>query len=49
MYFNVNFNVLKQMYCVLVVVVKDWMSQNARHNCEKNETRFDQHPDFTRL
>ena len=34
-YFNVNFNVLKQNYCALVGVIKDWMSQNARYNCEK--------------
>jgi len=23
-YFNVNFNVLKQIYCALVGVIKDW-------------------------
>jgi len=31
-YFNVNFNVLKQNYCAMVGVIKDWMSQNARYN-----------------
>jgi hypothetical protein len=31
--FSVNFNVLKQIYCALVGVIKDWISQNARHNC----------------
>jgi hypothetical protein len=34
-YFNVNFNVLKQNYCTLVGIIKDWISQNARYNCEK--------------
>jgi hypothetical protein len=40
-YFNVNFNVLKHIYCALVGVIKDWISQNARYNCEKrkNSTR----------
>jgi hypothetical protein len=33
-YFNVNVNVLKQIYFALVRVIKDWMSQNAWHNCE---------------
>jgi hypothetical protein len=33
MYFNVNVNVLKQIYCALVGVIKDWKSQNARYNC----------------
>jgi len=32
---NVNFSVLKQNYYALVGVIKDWMSQNARYNCEK--------------
>jgi len=32
-YFNVNFNVLKQIDCALVGVIKDWISQNARDNC----------------
>ena len=37
MYFNVSFNVLKQNYCALVGVIKDWMSQNARYNCKKKQ------------
>jgi hypothetical protein len=32
-YFNVNFNVLKQINCALVGVIKDWISQNVRDNC----------------
>jgi hypothetical protein len=32
---NVNFNVLKQNYCTLIGAIKDWISQNARYNCEK--------------
>jgi hypothetical protein len=32
-YFNVNFNVLKQIYCALVGVIKGCISQNAWYNC----------------
>jgi len=34
-HFNVNFIVLQQICCALFGVIKDWMSQNARYNCEK--------------
>jgi len=29
--------VLKQNYFALVGVIKDWMSQNARYNCENEK------------
>jgi hypothetical protein len=29
MYFNVNFNVLKQNYCALVGVIKDWIANKG--------------------
>jgi hypothetical protein len=28
-YINVNFNVLKHIYCALVGVIKDWMSNHV--------------------
>ena len=28
-YFNVNLNVLKQFYCVLVGLIKDWILRNV--------------------
>jgi len=34
MYFNVNFNVLNQIHCALVGVIKRWDKSNARYNCE---------------
>jgi hypothetical protein len=37
-YFDVNFSVLKQIYCALVEVIKDWISQYGQYNCEKNNS-----------
>jgi hypothetical protein len=36
-YFNVNFNVLKQIYCALVGIIKVWINQNAEYNCGKKK------------
>jgi len=41
-YFNVNFNVLKQIHCALVGIIKDWIIQNAGYRCgKKKEERND--------
>jgi hypothetical protein len=43
---NVNFNVLKQVYCALVGVIKDWISQNAWYNCGNCSRYFVETGDF---
>jgi hypothetical protein len=36
----VNFKVLKQIYCALVGVIKDWISKYALYDCKNNFSIF---------
>jgi hypothetical protein len=43
------FNVLKQICYALIVLIKDWISQNARYNCKKNKIFVISHLIFRRI